>query len=385
MGLGHVTRDVAIAGEIRKLRPDLEIDWIATSPAREYLEERGEQVLPVSDWWGDPTGQAEIIADGGQELNLVKWALGLRKGWGQTGRLAFDLLQSGTYDVAIGDETYDLAIVLVDQPSPPACPCFLLFDFLGLDAMTRSPIELLAVMKLNRIWSSEPRGRYHPVFLGELEDIPPRSFAPFRPDRRTWAERYALIAGHVLTFDPSEYRDRAAVRARLGYGPEPLVLASTGGTAVGADLLRLCVGAFPHARERIPNLRMVVVCGPRLSLTVSDLSEGIEVKGYVPRLYEHFAVCDLTIAQGGGTSLLELTALGRPFLYFPLAGHSEQTIHVAWRQERLGAGVRVVQSQTSAAQLGSLIATEIGREVHYPPLRLEGAKRLAEAVNERLC
>jgi hypothetical protein len=76
--------------------------------------------------------------------------------------------------------------------------------------------------------------------------------------------------------------------------------------------------------------------------------------------------------------------LGRPFLYFPLAGHSEQSIHVAWRQERLGAGVKVVQSETSAAQLGSLIATELGREVHYPPLPVEGAKRLAQAVNEQL-
>lgn len=384
MGLGHVTRDVAIASEIRKLRPDLEIDWIATSPAREYLEERGEHVLPVSERWGDPTGQAEILAGGARELNLVKWALGLRKRWGRTGRIALDLLQSGTYNAAVGDEAYDLAIVLVDRPSPPACPCFLLFDFLGLDAMTRSPIERLAVMKFNRIWSSEPRGRYRPVFLGELEDIPPWSFGPFRPDRRTWAERYALIAGHVLTFDPSEYRDRAAVRAQLGYGPEPLVLASTGGTAVGADLLRLCMEAFPHARERIPDLRMVVVCGPRLTLPGRDLPEGIEVKGYVPKLHEHFAACDLAITQGGGTSLLELTVLGRPFLYFPLAGHSEQSIHVAWRQERLGAGVKVLQSETSAARLGSLIATEIGREVHYPPLPVQGAKRLARAVNEQL-
>jgi len=214
MGLGHVTRDVVIADEIRRVRPDLEIDWIATSPAREYLEEREEHVLPVSEQWGDPTGQAESLAGEAQELNLVKWALGLRKGWGHTGRLAFDLLQSGRYDVAIGDEAYDLAMVLVDRPSPPACPCFLLFDFLGLDAMTWSPIERVGAMKFNRVWSSEPRGRYHPVFLGELQDIPPRSFAPFRPDRRTWAERHALVVGHVLSFDPTEYRDRASVRAR---------------------------------------------------------------------------------------------------------------------------------------------------------------------------
>jgi predicted glycosyltransferase len=72
MGLGHVTRDVAIANKIRAVRPDMEIDWIATSPAREYLTERGERVLPVSDLWGDPTGQAEALAGRTQGLNLTK-------------------------------------------------------------------------------------------------------------------------------------------------------------------------------------------------------------------------------------------------------------------------------------------------------------------------
>jgi predicted glycosyltransferase len=29
IGLGHAQRDVAIAGELRTLHPDLEIDWLA--------------------------------------------------------------------------------------------------------------------------------------------------------------------------------------------------------------------------------------------------------------------------------------------------------------------------------------------------------------------
>jgi hypothetical protein len=32
IGLGHAQRDVAIAGELRKLHPDLEIDWLAQHP-----------------------------------------------------------------------------------------------------------------------------------------------------------------------------------------------------------------------------------------------------------------------------------------------------------------------------------------------------------------
>jgi Glycosyltransferase family 28 C-terminal domain len=384
MGLGHVTRDVVIADEIRTLRPGTEIDWIATSPAREYLAERGERVLPESDEWGDPTGQAEIIAGAGRGLNLTKWALGLRKDWAKTGRLSLDLMESGGYDVAVGDETYDLAIVLANNALPTRCPCFILFDFLGMDTMTRNPLERLVTIAFNRVWSKDPGDRYQPVFLGELDDIPPRSFGPMLPDRRAWAEQHALIVGHVLTFDPAEYHDRVAVRTRLGYGPEPLVLASTGGTAVGGELLRLWVEAFPYARQRIPDLHMVVVCGPRLTVPYADLPEGVELRGYVPRLYEHFAACDLAIVQGGGTSLLELTALNRPFLYFPLAKHFEQMIHVAWRQERLGAGLKLMQQEISAEELGIRIAAETGREVHYPHLAVDGATRLAEIVSQHL-
>jgi predicted glycosyltransferase len=250
--------------------------------------------------------------------------------------------------------------------------------------MTWNPFERLVVMILNRKWATDPTGLYQPVFLGELEDIPPRSFGPLLPDRRAWAQRHALMVGHILSFDPAEYRDRFAIRTRLGYGPEPLVLAATGGTAVGGELLRLCLEAFPIARQKVPDLRMVVVCGPRLSLSNGDLPEGVELKGYVPRLYEHFAACDLAVVQAGGTSLLELTALNRPFLYFPIAKHFEQTIHVAWRQERLGAGVKLLQDETSATRLGSIMAAEIGREVEYPPLAVDGAKRTAEVVCERM-
>jgi hypothetical protein len=384
MGLGHVTRDVAIADEVRAVRSDTEIDWIATSPAREYLTERGEKVLPVSEMWGDPTGHAEILARKARGLNLTNWVLGLRKNWARTGQISLDLMESGEYDVAIGDEAYDLAIAFAGGGGPPACPCFILYDFLGMDAMSWNPFERLVVMILNRKWVTDPRGLYQPVFLGDLEDIPSRAFGPFLPDRRAWAERHALLVGHVLCFDPEEYRDRSVVRARLGYDPEPLVLVATGGTAVGGELLRLCLEAFPLAREQVPGLRMVLVCGPRLSPIDTDLPEGVELRGYVPKLYEHFAACDLAIVQGGGTTLLELTALNRPFIYFPIAKHFEQMIHVAWRQERLGAGIKLMQRDTSAARLGSLVATEVGREVEYPPLPLDGAERLAEVVCARM-
>ena len=46
--------------------------------------------------------------------------------------------------------------------------------------------------------------------------------------------------------------------------------------------------------------------------------DGVKVVGYLPELYKHLAASDIAIVTGGGTVTLELTALEKPFLYFPL-------------------------------------------------------------------
>ncbi|HXH88499.1 MAG TPA: alpha/beta hydrolase, partial [Gaiellaceae bacterium] len=48
IGLGHAQRDGAIADELRKLHPDLEIDWLAQHPVTAVLESRGERIHPGS-------------------------------------------------------------------------------------------------------------------------------------------------------------------------------------------------------------------------------------------------------------------------------------------------------------------------------------------------
>ena len=48
IGLGHAQRDVAIADELRKLHPDLEIDWLAQHPVTRVLQAAGERIHPAS-------------------------------------------------------------------------------------------------------------------------------------------------------------------------------------------------------------------------------------------------------------------------------------------------------------------------------------------------
>ena len=111
---------------------------------------------------------------------------------------------------------------------------------------------------------------------------------------------------------------------------------------------------------------------------------GVDVREYVPALYEHFAAADLAIVQGGGTTTLELTALKRPFLYFPLEGHGEQEYAVSERLARHRAGVRMVFSETTPSVLAERALAVIGKPAAYADISTDGARRAAELVLELL-
>jgi len=85
-GLGHVFRDLAIAHEIRRLRPDTRISWMAGDPARQVLADAGETLLPEAAQYASDSDPAEAIAQN-MHANLVQYALQARQSWLQNVRL----------------------------------------------------------------------------------------------------------------------------------------------------------------------------------------------------------------------------------------------------------------------------------------------------------
>ena len=152
---------------------------------------------------------------------------------------------------------------------------------------------------------------------------------------------------------------------------------------IGRELLELCGSSYPLAAERLPGLRMLLVCGPRLDPAQLEVPEAVETAGMVPDLWRHFAACDLAVVQGGGTTTLELEALRRPFLYFPLKGHAEQELTVGPRLARHGAGVAMTIESATPQALAEAIVENVGRPVTYPPIAADGARLAAQIIIER--
>ena len=159
-----------------------------------------------------------------------------------------------------------------------------------------------------------------------------------------------------------------------------MILVSVGGTRVGRPLLDKCAEAFAGIARQVPEARLVLVAGPRLDPHELPQHPRIEVRPFVPDLFEHHAAADLAIVQGGLTTTMELAAVRTPFFYFPLRNHFEQQYHVSRRLERLGAGVRFDYDRTSAEELGAAILDHLGQPVRHREVPADGTERAARLI-----
>jgi pimeloyl-ACP methyl ester carboxylesterase/predicted glycosyltransferase len=389
IGLGHAQRDAAIADELRKLHPDLEIDWLAQSPVTSVLEKRGERIHPAS---ADLANESSHIESESAEHDLHCFqAIRRMDEILYSNFMVFhDLVREEAYDLWIGDEAWELDYYLHENPEQKQAAYVWLTDFVGwLPMQDGADREAFLTADYNAEMIEHiarfPRLRDRAIYVGNPDDIVPDAFGPGLPLIRDWTEEHYDLTGYVTGFDPADFSDREALRAELGYASdEQVCIVTVGGSGVGAHLLRRVIDAFPEAKERVPALRMIVVAGPRIDPTTLPQADGLEIRSYVHDLYRHLAACDLAVVQGGLTTSMELTANRRPFIYFPLSHHFEQNFHVRHRLARYGAG-RCMDFETATQEtIARAIAEEIGREVDYSPVETDGAARAAALIAELL-
>jgi len=387
LGLGHVGRDLVIAQHLRQLCPGANISWLAAHPATDFLVNAGEKLAPEVAGYANDNDAAEKAAENGR-LNLLKYLTIARKAWKQNVKVFAETTSRERFDLTIGDETYEISVALSKNPNLKKTPFVMIYDFIGLDSMTSSPLERLGIYIWNRTWATtDKNGTISDLnlFIGEKEDIPDKPFGFMLPNRRDWAQQRCQFVGYVIPFDPNEYTDQLKVKAQLGYAREqPLIISSVGGSAAGKPLLEIFGKTYPLIKDRLGDLRMILVCGPRIRTESIVVPQGVEVMGYVPDLYKHFAASDLSLVMGGGTSTLELTVLKRPFIYFPLEEHCEQELNVATRLERHRSGVRMSYSKTTPEILAEKIIANIGKEVDYASVPTDGGKKSAELISKFL-
>jgi pimeloyl-ACP methyl ester carboxylesterase/predicted glycosyltransferase len=389
IGLGHAQRDAAIADELRKLQPDLEIDWLAQHPVTRVLKARGEHIHPASAYLANESGHIETES-AEHDLHCFQAIRRMDEILLANFMVFHDVVRDEQYDLWIGDEAWELDYYLHENPEQKRASYVWLTDFVGWlpmpdggerEAFLTADYNAEMIEHIARF----PRVRDRAIFVGDDEDIVPDAFGPELPPIRDWTRDHYAFAGYVTGFDPATFADRETLRHELGYrDDEQVCIVTVGGSGVGGHLLRRVIEAFPQAKRQIPALRMVVVTGPRIDPASLPQADGLEVRAYVHQLYRHLAACDLAVVQGGLSTCMELTANRRPFLYFPLAHHFEQNFHVAHRLDRHRAGRRMDYASTDSTAIADAITAEINRPVDYRPVATDGATRAANLIAELL-
>jgi pimeloyl-ACP methyl ester carboxylesterase/predicted glycosyltransferase len=389
IGLGHARRDVAIARELRRLHPDLEIEWLAQHPVTAALEAAGERVHPASAELANESRHIESES-AEHDLHCFQAIRRMDEILVANFMVFHDLVNERDYDLWIADEGWEVDYYLHENPECKRAAYVWLTDFVGWlpfadggerEAFLTADYNAEMIEHIERF----PRVRDRAIFVGSSEDIVPDTFGPGLPAIADWTGAHYDFAGYVTGFDPAEMGDRERLRARLGYRPsEQVCIVTVGGSGVGEHLLRRVMAAFPAAKALMPDLRMIAVAGPRIDPASLPAHDGLEVRAYVPDLYRHLAACDLAVVQGGLTTSMELTANQRPFLYFPLRHHFEQSFHVHHRLERYRAGRRMDFETATPDVIAQAIAEEIGRDVDYRPVETDGAAVAAARIAELL-
>jgi len=387
IGLGHARRDLAIVEELRKIEPDLHVDWLAQDPVTRVLEAAGETTHPASEWLASESGHIASEASG-HDLHCFQALRRMDEILLANFMIFQEVVEEGDYDLIVGDEAWDVDHYWHENPELKRGSHVWMTDFVGYlpmpsggehEAYLTADYNAEMIEHIARF----PRIRDRAIFVGNPDDIYPETFGPDLPKIRDWTEDHFSFSGYITGFTPPTADEALEIRDELGFDPdEKVCVVTVGGSGVGQDLLEKVIDAYPLAKARVPELRMIAVAGPRIDPGALPSHPGLEVLGYVDRLYRHLSVCDLAVVQGGLTTTMELTAAERPFLYFPLRNHFEQNFHVRHRLEQYGAGAHMDYSATDREGIAEAIARQVDRPVDYRPVETDGAARAARMIAE---
>jgi len=385
IGLGHGRRDLAIARELRQLKPELQIDWLAQDPVTRLLDANGERIHPFSVRLASETRHIELES-GEHDLHAFEAIRRMDEVLIANFMVFQQAVEAGGYDLVIADESWDVDHFWHEHPELKKAKLAWFTDFVGFvpmpeggerEAFLTSDYNAEMIEHVER----HPGLRDRAIFVGDPEDIIPHRFGTGLPVMREWIPKHFDFAGYIVGEHPKTFGPREELRQSLGYRPhERVCIVTVGGSGVGIHLIRRILQSYRFARAKLPELRMIVVTGPRIDPRTLAAPAEVELRAFVPDLDRHLAACDLALVQGGLTTCMELTAAGTPFIYFPLRNHFEQKYHVAHRLDRYGAGVRLDFASSAPEMIAAAMIVALSAPIRFKPVEADGAARAARLL-----
>ena len=279
IGLGHVTRDIAIVNNLE----DISINFVTGSGAAQILKKLDYK---IDDVYNPPS----FIVENGMLNNQTKWLWNYFQYYKTCKKISEKIIKTNNSDLIISDE--DFASLTVAQNLK--IPNILITDV--LETKFTKGIASFIERKMNKSMMKI-------IKKCDLVIIPEQG------DNQDNIRRTGPIVRETNF-------SREELRKKFSFNKTTIII-SIGGTNVGLFLIDKAIQSILKVNQ---DIEIVVISGP----SVTKKFDNVKNLGFVDNLHELIFASDLIISLAGKSTIDEARAYGTPGIFIPIKNHFEQ-------------------------------------------------------------
>jgi len=279
IGLGHVTRDIAIVNNFE----NISINFVSGSGAAKILKNLD---FKVQDVYNPPS----FIVQDGTLKSPAKWLWNYYQYYKDCKKKSQVIIQEDNPNLVISDE--DFASLTVAQKMK--IPTVLVTDVLET-RFTKGLVSFIE-KKMNKSMQT---------IIKKCDIV----ILPENGDDQDNIKRVGPIVRQT-NFTREELRKKFSFEKKT-------IIISIGGTDAGLFLIEKALESISKINQ---DIEVVLVSGP----AISKKFENIRNVGFVDNLHELIFAADLIISLAGKSTIDEANAYGTPSIFIPIKGHFEQ-------------------------------------------------------------
>ena len=279
IGLGHVTRDIAIVNNIK----DLSVNFVTGSGAAQILK---KLEYNVDDVYNPPS----FVVENGVLNNQAKWLWNYYQYYKNCKNISKKIIKQNNSELIISDE--DFASLTIAQELK--IPNILITDV--LETKFTKGITSFIEKKMNKSMMNIIKNCDVVIIPEDGEDL----------------DNIKRIGPIVRKTNYS----REELRKKFSFNKKTILI-SVGGTSAGLFLIQKSITAILKLNF---DVEIILVTGP----SITNEFENVRNLGFVDNLHEVIYASDLVISLAGKSTIDEVKAYGTPGIFIPIKGHFEQ-------------------------------------------------------------
>ena len=279
IGLGHVTRDIAIVDNFK----DISVNFVTGNGAAKILKKLDHK---VQDVYNPPS----FIVENGKLNNQTKWLWNYYQYYKNCKNISEKILKNNNSQLVVSDEDFASLTVAQDLEIPNV----LITDV--LETKFTKGIASFIERKMNKSMMK---------IIKNCDVV----IIPEKGDDQNNIKRVGPIVREI-NFSREELREKFEFN-------KTTVVISIGGTNAGIFLIDEAIKAILKINQ---DIQIILVSGP----AVTKKFDNVKNLGFIHNLHEIIYASDLIISLAGKSTIDEANAYGTPGIFIPIKGHFEQ-------------------------------------------------------------